>query len=267
VHRAVNTVIFDLDGTVYQDTTFHRDYIRFLVADTPFAQWQDDLIQLVDGVFAGEHLTMNRFYEVKQVQARSAWELFCTLQKNLCPPLTYQEAVQNSQLIYLGDAWSVLTLMGEALGLLSGGRGERLYRKMREHMERNGMAGHPRLHDAIARLAQRCNVILMSNSYAETAREFLRQLGYDGLFPKVIYSANKPFAMIAKVEELDQTLFAQPRTVLSIGDHAFNDLMPIAEKGGRTVWINPFQGIARPNCHVELATLDDLADFLEEIGS
>ena len=42
--------------------------------------------------------------------------------------------------------------------------------------------------------------------------------------------------------------------------------MPIAEKGGRTVWINPFQGIARPNCHVELATLDDLADFLEEIG-
>ena len=86
MHRAVNTVIFDLDGTVYQDTTFHRDYIRFLVADTPFAQWQDDLIQLVDGVFAGEHLTMNRFYEVKQVQARSAWELFCTLQQNLCPP-------------------------------------------------------------------------------------------------------------------------------------------------------------------------------------
>ena len=46
MHRAVNTVIFDLDGTVYQDTTFHRDYIRFLVADAPFAQWQDDLISL-----------------------------------------------------------------------------------------------------------------------------------------------------------------------------------------------------------------------------
>ncbi|NMB01635.1 MAG: hypothetical protein GX971_09005, partial [Firmicutes bacterium] len=95
-----------------------------------------------------------------------------------------------------------------------------------------------------------------------TAQEFLRQLGYDDLFPLICSSANKPFDMITKLEEVDPVIFEQPETVISIGDHAYNDLMPIKQKGGRTVWLNPFRNIARPTCDLEVETLDDLAEYL-----
>ena len=71
--------------------------------------------------------------------------------------------------------------------------------------------------------------------------------------------------MIEKLEEIDPMIFAEPQRVLSIGDHAFNDLMPIKQKGGRTVWLNPFSNIQRAECDLELATLDDLAGYLNDL--
>jgi FMN phosphatase YigB (HAD superfamily) len=68
--------------------------------------------------------------------------------------------------------------------------------------------------------------------------------------------------MIRKLEQIDPAIFEQPETVISIGDHAYNDLMPIQQKGGRTVWLNPFPNIERPVCDVEVETLDELAGYL-----
>lgn len=55
---------------------------------------------------------------------------------------------------------------------------------------------------------------------------------------------------------------ARPQAVVSIGDNAFNDLMPVAELGGRTVWMNPYPNIRRPHCDVELRTLQELCAYL-----
>lgn len=30
----IETVVFDLDGTIYQNTVFHHDYLHFLVEGT-----------------------------------------------------------------------------------------------------------------------------------------------------------------------------------------------------------------------------------------
>ena len=262
MHKNVKTVIFDLDGTVYQNTTFHRDYLHFLVEDTAWVNWEAALIEFVDSVFAGKRLVMNRFYQTVQVKPETPDEFFAMLEESLCPPLSYEEALNSRDIIYLGDAWAVVTLIGETLGLLAGERRDLIYRRARRRMEEEGMGGSIVLKTAISDLSKRCNVILMSNSYEETAQEFLRQLGYNDLFPLICSSANKPFDMIRKLEQIDPAIFEQPETVISIGDHAYNDLMPIQQKGGRTVWLNPFPNIERPVCDVEVETLDELAGYL-----
>lgn len=262
MNNNVRTVVFDLDGTVYQNTTFHRDYIHFLVENTPWADWEVDLTEFADSVFSGERLVMNRFYKTGRINPKTPDEFFSILESYLCPPLAYEEALNRKDIIYLGDAWAVVTLIGDTLGLLDGERRDLIYRRARRRMEEQGMRGNLFLKTAIRDLAKRCNVILMSNSYEETAQEFLRQLGYDDLFPLICSSANKPFDMITKLEEVDPVIFEQPETVISIGDHAYNDLMPIKQKGGRTVWLNPFRNIARPTCDLEVETLDDLAEYL-----
>ena len=72
------------------------------------------------------------------------------------------------------------------------------------------MHGDRGLYEAIMRLEQRCRVVLLSNSYEETVREFLRQLGFAGAFREICSSANKPYGMIASLQALDPALLARP---------------------------------------------------------
>ena len=97
-------------------------------------------------------------------------------------------------------------------------------------------------------------------------REFLRQLGFAGAFREICSSANKPYGMIASLQALDPALLARPEALISIGDHAFNDLMPISAIGGQTLWIDPYPGIHEPEYTWCVHTLAELAAFLDTIS-
>lgn len=256
------TVVFDLDGTVYQNMVFHRDYIHFMVEGTLFSEWEEAFITFAEQVYAGRRMQMNRFYFVRQLTPRTPEHFFEQLESCLCPPLSFQSALREQGLMYLGDAWAVLVLMGKALGLLKGARGDAVFFQTRRKMEQDGIVGCPQLTQAVRALCMRCDVVLLSNSYQSTVEEFLRQIGMEGAFPTVCCSANKPFDMIRNLSAVAPDALKKPHTLISIGDNAFNDLMPVEEIGGRTVWINPYPNIARPQCDVELRTLQDLSQYL-----
>ena len=238
-------VIFDLDGTIYQNSVFHRGYLRTLVAGTWAEPLEADLVRLAEAIFAGRELDMNRFYRRGHAEAATVPELVQALRKRVLPNMTYAEALQADDVVYLGDAWAVLAYLGDALGCLDGDRANEVYRLTRLQMERAGMHGDRGLYEAIMRLEQRCRVVLLSNSYEETVREFLRQLGFAGAFREICSSANKPYGMIASLQALDPALLARPEALISIGDHAFNDLMPISAIGGQTLWIDPYPGLRK----------------------
>lgn len=180
--------------------------------------------------------------------------------------MTYAEALKADDVVYLGDAWAVLAYLGDALGCLDGDRANEVYRLTRLQMEQAGMHGDRGLYEAIMRLEQRCRVVLLSNSYEETVREFLRQLGFAGAFREICSSANKPYGMIASLQALDPALLPRPEALISIGDHAFNDLMPISAIGGQTLWIDPYPDIHEPEYTWCVHTLAELAAFLDTIS-
>lgn len=76
MRQEIDTIIFDLDGTIYQNTEFHRDYLRFLVDGTGLEAWADSLIAFADAVFAGERLVMNAFYDAAD-RGLHASGIFC----------------------------------------------------------------------------------------------------------------------------------------------------------------------------------------------
>ena len=137
-----------------------------------------------------------------------------------------------------------------------------MFRRTRRKMEQDGIQGCPELALAIRALARRHSVVLLSNSYQDTVKEFLKQLGMEHTFPLLCCSANKPADMICNLHRALPGAAARPQAVVSIGDNAFNDLMPVAELGGRTVWMNPYPNIRRPHCDVELRTLQELCAYL-----
>ena len=261
----IETVVFDLDGTVYQNTVFHRDYLHFLVEGTRYEGWHTQLVEFAEQVYAGRRLQMNCLYSPKRLACQTPEAFFCALEQCLCPPLAYQEALLRQDILYLGDAWAVVILIGKALGLLEGARNEAVFRRTRQKMEQDGIEGCPALAEEIRRLAMRRRVVLLSNSYQNTVEEFLKQLGMAHTFPVLCCSANKPADMIRNLHRAVPEAAARPQAVVSIGDNAFNDLMPVAALGGKTVWLNPYPHIRRPHCDVELRTLQELCAYLASL--
>ena len=127
----IRTVLFDLDGTIYQNLTFNRIYIRNLTAGTPFASWQESLLAYTEEVFAGRRLIMNRAYSTLPLPAPDPESYFAALEGALLPDLSYEELLQQEHCLFLGDAWAVLALLGKTLGLLEGPRLDAVYRMSR----------------------------------------------------------------------------------------------------------------------------------------
>jgi len=261
--KTLEYLVFDLDGTLYQNTEFYKDYIHFLLDGTPKAKWESALISLAADIFEGKVLPMNTFIQIRRCEASSFSEYVAQLRRLEQKDLEYAEALQKRDMCYMGDAWAVANFLGETLGLLENGRTEQVYRRTRQKMEKDGMKGDPRLRRMLIELSKRFTVILASNSYEETAKDFLQQLGFDEVFLHAIYSANKPFDLHKNLVREFPAVLSRPSALVSIGDHAFNDLMPIAAAGGRTVFINPYPLVKKPHCDVELRGLNDLSDYLE----
>ncbi len=259
----IQTIVFDLDGTIYQDNEFYKDYLHFLVEGTPKESWADELIAYVSDVFEGKGLQMNSFYASDRIEAKNPQAYVHALEGALLPELSYEEATGRENCINTGDAWAVVTLIGETLGLLGGERQDAVYRRTRERMRLKGVHGSDRLRNVVLRLNARMDTILLSNSYQSTALEFLRQLGFDGVFQKAVFSANKPFGLVETLLRQDAASLNHPGRVLCIGDHAFNDLLPLQRLGCRTLWVNPFEHIHKPEYDDCVRTPEELAEYLE----
>lgn len=261
----IKTVVFDLDGTIYQNNHFHPDYIHFLLEGSNKVSWEEDLICLIDDIFAGKRLVMNAYYAASPIGAERFDDYVAALEQALIPNLTFDESVLRTDVIFLGDAWAVVALIGCTLGLLNDGRGNEVYKKTREKMSADGMHGNLHLKEAILKLGKHYETVLLTNSYEQTALDFLAQLDFSGVFSKIVYSAHKPFGLVENLTRFCPQLSEHPETFLSIGDHAFNDLMPLQKLGCKTIWINPFENVHEAKSDLTVHTLDELAECLERM--
>lgn len=264
--NGIRTIVFDLDGTIYQDLTFHRDYIGFLTEGTSKASWRDALIAFTDEVFAGRALVMNSFYRnaaLEEAEGASPEPFLEALARAHAPEVSALDMPAKSEYTYLGDAWAVVTLLGETLGLFYDDRCNAVYRKTRAKMEADGMRGNAVLLEAVLRAGKRFDTVLLSNSYEQTAREFMRQLGFEGAFDRMGFGANKPYGLVEALRLQCPRALDEPQSVLTVGDHAFNDLIPLSHLGCRTLWINPYEGI-NPAPHDDtVKSLTELAAYLD----
>lgn len=259
----IKTVVFDLDGTIYQNNHFYPDYIHFLVEKTPYESWEKELVSFIGEIFAGKRLVMNDYYCSLPICAGSFGAYVGQLERARIPELTFETSVTRSDCMFLGDAWAVVSLIGSTLGLIQNGRGDVIYKKTRDKMSEDGMEGNMRLKAAIVELGKHYETVLLTNSYEQTALDFLAQLNFSGVFTKIVYSAHKPFGLVENLTRFCPQLAEHPETFLTIGDHAFNDLMPLQRLGAKALWINPFENIHGANADITVHTLDELAQCLE----
>lgn len=259
----IKTILFDMDGTLYQDFHFHRDYLRYSLENTPYEARLPEALELVERTLGGNGLAMNRFYCLpKQVPAEGALEqtLRDAMQTEMPFARCYEEGM--GELAYLGDPWEVVTLIAAAYGVLEQ-NGEWAFLRVREEMQQS-IHADPALLSLLLRLKERYHTILLSNSPEQSASDFIEKLGFKDAFCEKIYNAHKPYGLLKTVYCFHPELREHPEQMLSVGDHALNEIENILLAGGKTLWMNPYGEAPQVDTTWSVRSIAELIAFFEE---
>lgn len=276
----VHTIIFDLDGTLYQDHSFPPRYVAHLTRGTEHEARLDELCETVEHIFAGRHpLRIDDWYDVERDLCIAhdgeravrvcGWEGRPARWGAEGMPAAYTDAALWAEeaaarrMLFAGDGWSVMAIIAARLKINEENRGL-AFRRVREEMltAPTAMQKHERLHALLRRLP--CRAMLLTNSPGESAGAFREFLGLDGVFVHVEHGSGKPAGIAALIERIEKEDGLPASGILSIGDHAWNDLVPVKAAGGSTIAINPYLPKDAPHgWNARVQTLDELADLLE----
>jgi FMN phosphatase YigB (HAD superfamily) len=247
----VRVIVYDLDGTVYDDTRHFAIYAReiqsFLPADEQEAFWAD-YTQVVEGRHPALHI--GTFYDVRHdlvletrdglVRRALHWdgsEIPPVLRQQLYPGTVQPD---NQEIINVGDLWWVPS----AVSLHYSGESENhgiAFLRVREIMSdpEFHMRPIPALAETIAALKGRFYQVLATNSPEPDSRAILSKVGLIGLFDAMYFRSNKPAGLQAIFAGLAERNGVGMDGVLSVGDNLVNEIAPARAMGCQTVFIDP----------------------------
>lgn len=266
----IEIVMFDLDGTLYQDDTFYKRYMAHLLRATEHEAGLSVVLDEMSQILKGSHYCRigDWYHPGRNIWMRLFHDRAIAFDWKGAPAKLDLHALEGSRkdLVYLGDAWSLVHVMANRLQLSEERRQEAFFRVRREMLaDANGFVTFQELYRTIAGLNHIQAKILVTNSPAETGKEFITALGCLEAFDEIHYSAGKPLGMESYMQQLMQQRSVSPGQILSIGDHAWNDLHPVRKLGGRTVCISPYGSTDPEVWDVSLRSLEELNDFLRKL--
>ena len=257
----MKTIILDCDGTVYQDLDFDLVYFEYILRNDSRFELKH-LHELCELITQGEILRMNTQIQLPEKHAQTMTELTDMLAHLETVKVTLNN---DPHLLYLGDLWAVLTLIGKCIGIDEQTAQKAFYHTRSRHLKR--LEVNHALNDAIRRCNEKMTVCLLTNSPEDTAHEFIEKLGLTDAFSVILYDCHKPYGLMDAIKAYNPQILDDIETITMIGDHYYNDLFQLTALGAATIWMNPYPKIHRPNQIFELNTLKELTAYLNCLAS
>lgn len=260
--KDIKAVIFDLDGTLYQDLAFHDRYLRYMIEETFWEKDYDLILDSIEEVFAGNHsFKMGEYYLNEETTA-------CKTVEELITFSGIEKVKENDDQNYLygGDAWSILGIYSVRMSIPPDKRYEAFAKVRKEMLEAPfQIEKHIGLFELIGSLDSMKRKVLMTNSFTQSGQEFTGFLGVINLFDEIHYDAKKPVGIREVIRAIQTREGLQASEILSVGDHAWNDLLPAKEAGCHTVFVNPYNCLGSESWDLTVKNLDELAEVLKPL--
>lgn len=248
----VRAVVYDLDGTLYEDTRHFDIYARLVQEEFPEtvrASFWNDYATATDAkhpalrvgtlYHAGQDLVLHvRDGAVARALRWDGTELTDAERKALFPG---QVEVDHETIMSIGDLWWVPAAVATHYGGTAAHR-RASFLRVRDLMAEadfviNRIEG---LQDVVASLQGKVVQVLATNSPQPDSEAILRKLGLLELLDRKYYVANKPGGITRILQEVAQDYNLQPSQILSVGDNFINEIIPSRRFGARTVFIDPY---------------------------
>jgi FMN phosphatase YigB (HAD superfamily) len=269
----IKVIVFDMDGTLYQEDKFMDRYIRYLLEGTEHERETEAVISAVRDILTGKHpFQFGHFYHTQDDLALVrhddsfiqgfTWEGTAIHERAKGYGLLSSQA---PHLIHIGDPWGIAAVVSQRYKL-STGKLQSAFERVRKEMilAPHHFELHGDLLQSIEELTAAKQKILMTNTYLESGIAFLNYMNIRHLFDEVHCGAEKPTGMDNYITSLLERGY-QAHEILTIGDNPWNDLHPVKRRGGRTCFISPYPSSDPEVWDLRLKTLDELAQLMRAI--
>ncbi|WP_017755221.1 HAD family hydrolase [Calidifontibacillus oryziterrae] len=246
----VKAIVFDLDGTLYEDT-HHFDYyanqLEKRITDNHKADFRDDY-EL--SIVYKHPMQVGRIYDVKRDlilvtdngYVKKAFEWNGTqLNKELINELYPDQITYDfHSMLNCGDIWWVLISIATHYGL-DGKESNEAFLETRSFMmcEDFIMKPIPGLKQMLNSLKDNhIDLFMLTNSPEPDSEAILKKLKIDELFSKKFFNGNKPISTQKWFEEIQQHYHVPFDEILSVGDNLINEIDPARQLGCQTILID-----------------------------
>jgi FMN phosphatase YigB (HAD superfamily) len=252
-HSRIQLIVYDLDGTLYEDT-HHFDYYANELKKRLPAHKQALFQSEYEAASRDQHpLRIGRTYDANRdlilVQikgkVREAYRWDGTLLDAAEVRELYPDGVQVnlSDMFSVGDMWWIPGCLARHYGLSDSERDE-AFMATREYMMGTDfhMNSIPGLKEAIETSRSRgVKQVLVTNSPQVDSEKILDKLGLLDSFDEKVFRARKPTGTKAVFERISAQFNIPFANILSVGDNWVNEILPANELGCQTIYIDPHE--------------------------
>ncbi len=252
--RDCRLYVFDLDGTVYEETNHFHVYGEELANRLPGERQQRfratagaALRQEGELAFGGSFDAGNGRY--------------------FAQGMDLPEGVDAGRLIHVDDPWGVYAALALYHGITPEGLAE-AFLTTREHMASDQFSMKPMkgLREALLRMKSlSVHLVLATNSPEPDSRALLRKLQLDDLFEDHSFLSQKPHRIRELFRGWSKSFDVPLNLMASVGDHYRNEMSPATELGIATIYIDRYIRKPHPELTLQLTHPGQLASTLLEV--
>lgn len=250
IFNDIKVIIFDLDGTLYEDTHHFGYYSKRLQERLP-EENRDLFNQDYHAALAGKHpLQIGRIYDMvhdlilvqKEGLVTEAYDWSGSSLPEEQVKMLYPNPVMVDldQMLSIGDLWWIPSSIARHYGL-GNEKSYGAFLDTRRYMMSEDFQMKPveGLRELIEQMKNHCRMVLMTNSPEPDSEAILKKLGLQESFDMKIFEARKPIATKQQISEIRQQCNVDYTQILSIGDNWMNEILPAQELGCQTLLIDP----------------------------
>lgn len=253
----IRVIIYDLDGTVYDDNRHFEIYARLIQETLPGAVQEDfwaDYRAVVDGRHPA--LAIGRFFDRERdlvlkprggrIAAALRWDGSAISPEQVAQWYPDEVKPDHSRILNVGDLWWAPTAVAGHYGG-DAAKNQKCFLQIREMMADPSFTIKPipGFRELVQELKGEVLQVLVTNSPQPDSEAILTKVGLIGLMDRCYFQSNKPAGLGSIIAELARDNGGSTEGLLSIGDNLVNEIAPAKALGCRTVFIDP-HSLAEP---------------------
>lgn len=243
-------LVFDLDGTLYEDT-HHFDFQAQRLKEKLPKEKQPLFEKDYLAAKAGTHpLKIGRIFDVvkdfilvqidNEVQEAYDWTGNKLTQEEVKEHYPEPIELNFDTMLSIGDPWWLSISIAAHYGLNSRQCYD-AFLETREYMmgPEFEMVPIPGFKELLEEIHHQVKLVLLTNSPEPDSEAILTKLGLDSVFDLKIFNGKKPTKTIERFAYIKEHFSVNYEEMVSIGDNWINEIRPVKPLGCKTMYIDP----------------------------